>query len=343
MAKTTSNTEPTQRALPKLDLSALVLFIARYAIVVAFLILLVWMSFASEHFLTSFNILNVLRQAAPILIVAIGMTFILATGGIDLSVGSVVALSSVLAAYLLAGGLPALAVIALVLFVGMLIGAINGFFVNQGVPAFIVTLAMLTLVRGVAFVYSDGYAKPVTDPLFLHLGRGRMGDIPIPVIIAVIVTVIGYFILTQTRLGRYMLAVGGREEAARVQGVPIHYIKMFAYTFTGLLAALAGIIITARLGNGSPNAGIMLELEVITAVVLGGTSLFGGYATMFGTVVGALFMSFIRNGLNLQGVSPFWVQVVTGAILLLGVYFNTRVTAKLTDLIRLARHRKDAS
>jgi ribose/xylose/arabinose/galactoside ABC-type transport system permease subunit len=343
MAKPTSDIEPAKRILPELDLSALGLFIARYAIVVAFLILLVWMSLASEHFLTSFNILNVLRQAAPILIVAIGMTFILATGGIDLSVGSVVALSSVLAAYLLADGFSAPVVIALVLIAGMFIGAINGFFVNQGVPAFIVTLAMLTLVRGVAFVYSDGYAKPVSDPLFLYLGRGRIGDIPVPVIIAVIVTVIGYFILTQTRLGRYMLAVGGREEAARVQGVPIHYIKMFVYSFTGFLAALAGIIITARLGNGSPNAGIMLELEVITAVVLGGTSLFGGSATMFGTVIGALFVSFIRNGLNLQGVSPFWVQVVTGAILLLGVYFNTRVTAKLTDLVRLARHRKEVS
>lgn len=294
------------------------------------------MSFASEHFLTWLNFLNVARQAAPVLIIAVGMTFVIATAGIDLSVGSLVALTSVLVAAFLGSGVDLWAAIALVLLVGLVAGALNGYFVTLGLPAFVVTLAGLTYLRGIAFVYSDGYATPITDPLFQAIGRGEFLGIHVPIWIAAVVAAIGWFVLTQTRLGLYVLAIGGREEASRLMGLKVKRIKILVYGATGLLAALASIVISARLSNGSPNAGIMLELEVIAATVLGGTSLFGGAATIGGTVAGALFLNFVRNGLNLTGVNPFWVQVATGVILLLAVLLNTVVNRRVEEWARTA-------
>ena len=315
---------------------------ARYAIVLAFIVLIVAMSLASPYFFSSYNLLNVVRQAAPIIMIGIGMTFVMATGGIDLSVGSTVALTSVLCADLLAKGLPVPMVVLLVAGLGLAIGLVNGFFVVRGVPAFVVTLASLSFLRGFAFVYSQGYAIPADNPVFKEIGRGWVGPLPISGSLAIILAIVGHVILVETRLGRYMLAVGGREEAARLQGIRIGRVKMFAYASTSVLAALAGVVITSWLGNGSPNAGIGLELDVITPVVLGGTSLFGGQATIFGTVIGSLFTNFVRNGLNLQGVDPFWVQVVTGFILLLGIYFNIKVTSRLTELARLSANEEEA-
>lgn len=321
--------------------ATLVALAARYAIVLAFVVLLAVMSLASPHFLSSYNLLNVVRQAAPIIMIGIGMTFVMATGGIDLSVGSTVALISVLTADLLARGVPAPLVIVVMAGLGLLVGLFNGFFVVRGLPSFVVTLASLSFLRGFAFVYSKGYAIPVDSPLFRAIGRGWVGPFPVSGSVAILLAAVGYVILVETRLGRYLLAVGGREEAARLQGIRIGRVKMFAYASTGLLAALAGVVITAWLGNGSPNAGIGLELDVITPVVLGGTSLFGGQATIFGTVIGSLFTNFVRNGLNLQGVDPFWVQVVTGFILLLGIYFNTKVASRLSEYARMSANEEE--
>jgi len=293
----------------------LVVGLVRYGMFIALALWLVAMSLASEYFLTWTNLLNVLRQAAPLIIIGVGMTFVMATAGIDLSVGSTVALISVLTASWIALGVPALLVIPLVLIVGVAIGAFNGWVVTLGVPAFVVTLAGLTSIRGLAFVYSDGYATPISDPVFVWIGRGDLFGINAPFLIAMVVAVAGWFLLNRTRFGLHALATGGREEAARVMGLAINRVKMLVYALTGGLAALGGIVISARLSNGSPNAGVMLELEVIAAVVLGGTSLFGGRATIAGTVVGALLINFVRNGLNLLGVNPYWVQVVTGIIL----------------------------
>jgi ribose/xylose/arabinose/galactoside ABC-type transport system permease subunit len=320
--------------------SRLVLLGARYAIVIAFVLLLIGMSFASPYFFSSFNLLNVVRQAAPVLMVGVGMTFIMATGGIDLSVGSVVAVTSVLCADLLRRGVPIPAVDVLMLLLGGAIGFINGVFVVWGVPSFVVTLASLTFVRGFAFVYSQGYAIVVASSAFKELGRGWVGPLPVSGTLALLIAVAGYIVLVHTRLGRYMLAVGGREEAARLQGISTGRVKLFAYVSTGILAGGAGLVITSWLGNGSPNAGIGFELDVITPVVLGGTSLFGGQATIFGTVIGGLFTNFVRNGLNLRGVDPYWVQVVTGLILLFAVFFNTRVASRLTEVARFASHRE---
>src|SRR5262249_8377128 len=190
-------------------------------------------------------------------------------------------------------------------------------------PAFVVTLASLTTLRGIAFVVSAGYASPVTDPVVLWLGRGQVDQIHVPIMLALLVAVLGWVVLNKTRFGLDALAVGGREEAARAMGINVGRTKLLVYAGVGLLAALGGIVLTGRLGNGSPNAGVMLELDVIAATVLGGTSLFGGVATIGGTIAGALFINFVRNGLNLLDVNPFWVQVVTGVILLMAVLPNT--------------------
>nr|WP_268968544.1 ABC transporter permease [Palleronia pontilimi] len=294
------------------------------------------MSLASEYFLTPTNILNVMRQAAPVIIIGVGMTFVMATAGIDLSVGSTVALVSVLTAGWLALGLPAWVVLPLVLAVGAAVGMANGFIITLGVPAFVVTLAGLTSIRGFAFVYSDGYATPITDPVMIWIGRGDILGVNTPFAISIAVAVLGWFLLNRTRFGLHALATGGREEAARVMGLAINRIKILVYAMTGALAALAGIVVSARLSNGSPNSGVMLELEVIAATVLGGTSLFGGRATIAGTVVGALLIYFVRNGLNLLGVNPYWVQVVTGIILVVAVLMNTVLNQKVESWARAA-------
>lgn len=312
----------------------LALLAVRYGMLAALLMWIVAMSILSEHFLTIYNFLNVARQAAPIIIIAVGMTLVMATGGIDLSVGSLVALVSVSSAALLSAGLPIYAVLAIVILIGAAAGAVNGSFVCLGLPPFVVTLSALVYLRGIAFVASNGYAVPVSDPVYLEIGRGSLAGIHLPIVIAAVVAVAGWYVLNRTRFGLHSLAVGGREEAARVMGLRITRIKIAVYTLTGALAGLGGVVATARLANGSPNAGMMMELDVIAAVVLGGTSLFGGVATVGGTVIGALFLNFVRNGLNLQGVNPFWVQVVSGFILLLAVLLNTVANRRIEEWAR---------
>jgi ribose/xylose/arabinose/galactoside ABC-type transport system permease subunit len=306
----------------------------RYGMFAALLLWIVAMAIFTEHFFSSTNLLNVARQAAPIIVVGIGMTFVMATAGIDLSVGSTVALVSVLSASWLALGLPVWAVVPLVLLVGAALGALNGILVWAGLPPFIVTLGALVSVRGAGFVYSDGKALPITDAAFIWIGRGSILGVNTPFVIAILVALAGWFVLNRTRFGLHTLAIGGREEAARVMGLSVGRIKIAVYLLTGLLAALAGIILAGRVANGSPNAGMSFELDVIAAVVLGGTSLFGGAATMSGTVVGALLINFIRNGLNLMNVDPYWVQVVTGIVLVVAVLLNSIVNRRVEQWAR---------
>jgi ribose/xylose/arabinose/galactoside ABC-type transport system permease subunit len=319
----------------------LTLLALRYSIFIALAAWMIAMSLASEHFLTATNLLNVARQAAPVIVIGVGMTFVMATAGIDLSVGSTVAVVSVVSTALLAAGVPAAAVIGLVVLLGAALGAVNGGLVVLGVPAFIVTLATLVSYRGMAFVLSDGYAKPIADGGYLWFGRGDVLGLNAPFAIALAVAAVGWFLLSRSPFGLHALAVGGREEAARVMGLPIRRIKLSVYALTGALAGLAGVIVSARLSNGSPNAGQMLELDVIAAVVLGGTSLFGGQATILGTIVGALLLNFIRNGLNLMNVNPFWVQVVTGVVLIAAVVLNTLVNRNLEAMARVPSEEAD--
>lgn len=286
---------------------------------------------AAPAFLTSGNLLNLLRQSAPLLVVAVAMTFVVTTGGIDLSVGSTVALASALSAIGLRAGLPWPLVAAGLLLAGGGVGAVQGWFVAwQRIPAFIVTLAGLSVLRGAALLLTQGFSVPVpVDSGFVALGRGWVAGVPIPAALAVLVAALGHVALRETVYGRRVVAVGANAEAARRAGMPARRVVASTYVLTGVAAAAAGLIIAARLGSGSSNAAAGFELDVIAAVVLGGTSLMGGSGSVLGTVLGALAVAVIGNGLILCHVSPFLTGIVTGAILLAAVWLNARVFGRL--------------
>jgi simple sugar transport system permease protein len=292
-----------------------------------FVVMTVTFSLITETFLTEANLLNILRQIAPLMIVAVAMTFVITTAGIDLSVGSVLALVNALAAISLQAGLYWPLVVALMLGVGIVIGLIQGFFIAyEGIPAFIVTLAGLSSIRGAALLLTKGYSIPI-DPQspFNAIGRGWIFGLPMPAIIAVVMLALGFLVFNETTFGRYVTGVGANTEAVRRAGVNTKRIVLAVYALSGLAAAMAGIIIAARLGSGSSNAGGGFELEVIAAVVLGGTSLFGGRGTMLGTMLGALTVAVIGNGLILYHMSPFITPIVEGFIILIAIWLNFRL------------------
>jgi simple sugar transport system permease protein len=263
--------------------------------------------------------------------VATAMTFVITTGGIDLSVGSTVALVNALAAILLQAAVPWPFVVMAMLLLGGLVGALQGWFVAwEEIPAFIVTLAGLSVLRGVALLLTQGFSIPISPDLwFVQLGRGWFLGVPLPAVLAVAAALGGWVALTQTTFGRYVTAIGANAEAARRAGINVRRTTLLVYVLTGTAAAMAGIIIAARLGSGSSNAAVGFELEVIAAVVLGGTALLGGRGTIVGTVLGALTIAVIGNGLILAHISPFFTQIVTGLIILAAVWLNTRAFARL--------------
>jgi simple sugar transport system permease protein len=295
-----------------------------------FVAMVVIFSATSSAFLTAGNLLNLLRQAAPILIVAVAMTFVITTGGIDLSVGSTVALINALAAIGLQAGIAWPLVVLALLVIGALIGAVQGWFIAfQGIQAFIVTLAGLSALRGFALWLTQGFSIPIaTDLGFVGIGRGWFLGVPAPAWIAVAIAILGFLGLATFRFGRYVTAIGANQEAARRAGIPTGRILLWCYVLTGVASAIAGIIIAARLGSGSSNAAVGFELEVIAAVVLGGTSLMGGRGSILGTVLGALTIAVIGNGLILAHISPFFTQIVTGGIILTAVWLNARVFSR---------------
>ncbi len=292
-----------------------------------FVIICILFGVGTDAFLSELNLLNLLRQSAPILIVATAMTFVITTGGIDLSVGSTLAFVNALAAIALQAGIPWPAVVVLMLGVGAIIGLINGYFTAyEGIPAFIVTLATLSAVRGLALLLTKGFSIPIaSDSLFVQIGRGWVLGIPLPAILALVIIIIGYILLTRTRYGQYVTGIGANAEAVRRAGVNVRRYTMTVYVMSGVAAAIGGIIIAARLGSGSSNAAVGFELEVIAAVVLGGTHLFGGRGTIVGTLLGALTIAVIGNGLILAKISPFFTQIVTGVIILAAIWLNTRL------------------
>jgi simple sugar transport system permease protein len=296
-----------------------------------FLVMVLIFSVISPVFLTSGNLLNVLRQAAPILIVAVAMTFVITTGGIDLSVGSTVALINALAAILIQFGIPWPVVVLMLFATGASTGAFQGWFIAyQGIQPFIVTLAGLSALRGIALLMTEGFSIPIPTAIgFVMIGRGWFAGVPAPAWIALAVAVAGFVALSSMRFGRYVTAIGANQEAARRSGIPPRRYIMLVYVLTGFASAAAGIIIAARLGSGSSNAAVGFELEVIAAVVLGGTSLMGGRGSIAGTILGALTIAVIGNGLILSHVSPFFTQIVAGAIILLAVWLNARVFSRL--------------
>lgn len=290
----------------------------RYGIVAVLVLLCIVLSFANQYFLTLGNIADILRQTSINGILAVGMTYVVLTSGIDLSVGSILALAGIVSASLVTGNhalSPALG-LALGLAVGALAGAINGLLVARlSVPPFVATLGMLSAARGVTFIYNDG--MPVTDlpDGYLSIGTGSIAGVPVPIIVFAIVVAVFWAVLRYTTYGRYVYAVGGNAKSAKTSGISTGKIIFSVYVIGGLLAGLAGIILAARTTSALPQAGVSYELDAIAAVVIGGTSLSGGTGSLGGTVVGALLIGVINNGLNLLGVSSYYQQVVKGVII----------------------------
>jgi ribose transport system permease protein len=295
--------------------------LTRYGVLAAFVIELAVFAFISPSFLTTDNLLNVTLQASINAIIAAGMTFVILTSGIDLSVGSVVALTGIIVTSLVKLPLPPFAAILIAVLVGTAFGSASGWaggvFVSRfKITPFVVTLALMTIWRGVAFVVTDG--RPVWElpAEFAWIGGGRVAGIPVPTIIMVIVYIVTHIVLTRMRFGRYVYAVGGNIEAARLAGIRTNRTLTSVYVLCGALSALSGVLLASRMNSGQPNAGMMYELDAIAAVVVGGTSLSGGRGTIIGTLIGALLIAVLRNGLNLMNVSSYLQQVIVGAVIL---------------------------
>jgi len=297
----------------------------KYGIVIILILLVFLMSILTPHFLSATNLINIIRQMSIIGIIAIGVTPIIITKGIDLSSGSLIALVSVVVATFAQGDYPLIVPILVAIGVGLLVGLINGTMVAKGMLApFIATLGMMTAARGAAMLYSDGRPIGGISDSFTFIGQGIVFGIPVPVIIFAFVGFVTWVLLNKTKIGRYVYAIGGNEQAAVTAGINVSRIKLMVYAYAGLLGGVAGMILTSRIASGQPQAGLMFELDAIAAAVIGGTSLFGGIGTVGGTIVGALIIGVMNNGLDLLGVSSYWQQIVKGAIIVAAVYIDSR-------------------
>lgn len=294
---------------------------------IGLIIFAVIVSVLNPRFLTHANILNVLRQTSINSIIAIGMTLVILTGGIDLSVGSILAFcGAVMASLLNAGHNPILALIV-TLALGLVFGFFNGFLVSKmKLQAFIVTLVTMTFLRGATLVFTEG--KPITVDdgglLFENIGGGYLFDIPIPIYIMIALFVAGHYLLMHTKFGRYTYAIGGNEEATKLSGINVDKVKMWVYGLCGMLSALAGVILTSRLYSAQPTAGSGYELDAIAAVVLGGTSLAGGVGRVTGTVLGALIIGVLGNALNLLNVSSYYQMMIKAIVILIAVLIDRK-------------------
>ncbi len=277
----------------------------------------------TPYFLTVSNLLNIAEQTAIIAIVATGMTFVIITAGIDLSVGSVLAFSGVVMAKLLLAGVPLPLALAVGVAVGFLSGTVNGLLITLGrLPPFIATLGMMSVARGAALLFTEGRPISGFSDTFRFLATGKLLGVPMPVIVMLTVYAIAYFLLTRTKLGRYTYAIGGNEEATILSGVNVKLYKTLIYGICGGLSGLAAILLTARLNSAQPIAGMMYELDAIAATVIGGTSLMGGEGNVVGTLIGALIIGVLRNGLNLLSISSFTQQIVIGLVIIVAVLLD---------------------
>ncbi|WP_407946628.1 ribose ABC transporter permease RbsC [Pontibacillus halophilus] len=297
---------------------------------VGLLVLMTVVSIFNTSFLEPLNILNLLRQVAINALIAYGMTFVILTGGIDLSVGSILALSSALMAGMMVSGIDPILAILIGCLLGALMGTVNGLLITKGKMApFIATLATMTMFRGLTLVYTDG--NPITglgdSYAFQLFGRGYFLGIPVPAITMLIAFGVLWVILHKTPFGRKTYAIGGNEKAALISGINVSRIKVMVYSLAGLLSALAGAILTSRLNSAQPTAGTSYELDAIAAVVLGGTSLSGGRGLIVGTLIGALIIGTLNNGLNLLGVSSFFQMVVKGVVIIIAVLIDRKKAA----------------
>ncbi|RCW84818.1 ABC transporter permease [Paracoccus lutimaris] len=291
---------------------------------IGLIVVSILMGFASDNFFSLGNIMNVLRQVSIVAILAVGMTFVILTGGIDLSVGAVMALVGTLSTGMMVNmGLPAPLALVAGIFIGLGIGLANGALVAWGkMPAIIVTLATMGMARGLGLIYSGGYPISGIPSWLSWFGVGRIGFLPVPVIIMFVIYAVAWVLLQRTAFGRHVYALGGNETAARLSGVKTQRVKLAVYGISGLTAALAAVILTGRLMSGQPNAGGGFELDAIAAVVLGGTAIAGGRGLILGTLIGAVLLGILNNGLNLMGINPYLQDVIKGAIILLAIYIG---------------------
>lgn len=306
-------------------------FLARFQSLIALVLMIAALSFLSDKFLTLSNARNILLQISVNLCLSVGMTLVILTGGIDLSVGAILAYSGAVAAGLLKNGvdLPMLGVhlqftttgaVLAGLLVGLVLGWLNGFTITRlGLPPFVATLAMMSIGRGLTMLWTGGFPITALGPSFGFIGTGYLLGLPMPVWICAVLVAIFHAVARHTRFGRYVYAVGGNERAALLTGLRVDRIKLGVYTLCGVLSAVAGLIVTARLDAADPKAGMGYELDSIAAVVIGGTSLSGGRGSVLGTVLGCLIIGVLNNGLFLLNVSPFWQQVIKGVVILAAV------------------------
>lgn len=275
-------------------------------------------------FLTPKNVFNILRQNASNLFLATGMTMVIILGGIELSVGSVIALSGCVAAGCVVNlGLPEIVGFAAAIGVGALVGMFNGFVIcKTNIPPFIVTLASMNIAKGIALVYTQGAPIRCMTDTFKFPGAGYIGPVPTPVVLMVVIFVIALLIVNRTQLGRHIYAVGGNAQAAQFSGINVQKVKFIVYTYTGIMSGIAGIIVASRLYSGQPTAGDGAEMDAIAAVVVGGTSMSGGSGRLGGTLIGVLIIGVLNNGLNLMGVDSNWQYIVKGLVILLAVYVD---------------------
>ncbi|AQS37901.1 ribose ABC transporter membrane protein [Shewanella psychrophila] len=291
---------------------------------IALIALIAVVSMLNDQFFTMGNLMNILRQTSVNAIIAVGMTLVILTAGIDLSVGAILALTGALGASMVGAELPLAVALPLTLMLGGALGAMNGLLISKGkVQAFIATLVTMTAIRGLTMVYTEG--RPIstgftdTADSFAFIGTGWLAGVPVPVWLMLITFVLVWVMLTHTRLGRYIYAIGGNESAARLSGINVDRVKVAVYGLSGMMAALAGLIVTSRLSSAQPTAGTSYELDAIAAVVVGGASLAGGRGFIWGTLVGALIIGFLNNALNLLDVSSYYQMIAKAGVILLAV------------------------
>ena len=301
-------------------------FVARYGVITGLVLIMAFFTVMKAKFLTVDNMLNMLRQTSINGFLAIGMTFVVLTGGIDLSVGSIVGASGMFAALVARTetGMPWYLAVLTGLGIGLMLGLLNGIIIAYlKVPAFIATLGMLSIARGVTFMASDAKPVPGLSPQFLKIGGGSVGMIPIPIIVLAVVLVVCYVVLYKTRYGRYVFATGGNPVSARVSGINIKIVVCSVYMISGVLAGLAGVILTSRVTSGLAASGEGYEVDAIAAAVIGGNSLSGGRGRLWGTIVGFLIMGAMNNGLDMMAVSSYWQLVIKGIIIIGAVMLDS--------------------
>lgn len=305
-----------------------------YGIVIVLLLLIIFFSVMSDRFLTMSNIFNILRQVSIVGIAAVGMTFVLITGGIDLSVGSIIGVAGVGAAELMLVGVPPIVACLIMLAISTALGFLNAVFINKLlIPPLIVTLATMGALRGLAYIITGGLPVFGFDPSFGKLGQGTTFGIPTPILVMAAVFIVGIIFISKTRFGRYIYGVGGNEEAARLSGINTDAVRLIVYSISGFLSGIAGLVMLSRINSGQPNAGSGYEMDVITAVVLGGVSINGGEGKLGLVIVGVLIMGVLTTGMIMLNINDYVQQVVKGLVLIAAVGFDRLSQAKKSKIV----------